>query len=326
MKKISVVLIGLVFVSICHCAFGQEPRKIEFWMMPGKSATYDIRAETTTEYVSYRSAGTEKRTIGFKSDMRIVLRSVKATSDGVIHLEITYPDFFIETAVTEGGSTSKIVTDSNGARSYVDGKLQEQTTWEEQEKQGRPNLKKLFSSVIEFALHSTGKVLDVTTPAELATRFTWVDIKNFFQNQVIFPEVAIAPGAEWNQTSDREVPQGPGPLGGSIMLDETAYKYQGNEMAMGRECARISVVVASRLKEEIQNLNEFKQTNKGWSLIALENGQTVISEMNLFQEMKGTPRGVRTEVKTTGTVTTRLVQSPTPAAAPSEKKPPVEAR
>lgn len=322
MKRVSVALIGLLFLSICLCADGQKARKIEFRMTPVKSATYNMHAETTTEYVSYRSRGTEKRTLDFKADMRVLLRCVKATSDGVVHLEITYPDFTLETTMTEKGRTSMIISDGTGARSFVDGKLQEQTTWEELEKRGSPNLRKLFNSSIAFTLDSTGKVLEVKAPPELSTRFTWVDVKQFFRNQVIFPDVPVAPGAEWNLTTEREVPRGPGPFSGKIMVDEATYEYQGNETASGRECARIRAFVTSRPKEKVPNLNEFKQTYEGWALVGLENGQLVMSEMKLFQEMKGTPGGIKTEVKTTGRVRTSLAPGPGSEGAAPEKKPP----
>ncbi len=326
MKRISVALIGLLLGSVCLGAFGQTARKIEFRMTPVDSANYNLLAETTTEYLSEKSRGTEKWSVGFRADMRVALRCVKATSDGVVHVEITYPDFTMQITRTDDQRTSTIITDRTGARSYVDGKLQEQISWEDEEKEGNPNLKKLFSSAIEFTVDSTGRVLDVKVPPELSTRFTWVDIKHFFRNQVIFPDMAIAPGAEWNQTSEREVPRGPGPLGRKIMVDEAIYQYEKNEMAMGRDCARIRVSVTSRPKEEILDLKEFKQTYDGWALIALENGQLVSSEMTLFQQMKGAPGGIPTEVKTTGKVKTSLVQTPAAEAAPAEEKPPADAK
>jgi len=316
MKKDLMVLIGLLLVSVCVGARGQEPQKIELRMQPGDSATYTLHAETTTEYAAYRARGTVKRTTVFKSDMLFLIRCTELSADGVIHVEIMYPDFTLETSVTERGQTSKIVSDRDGARSYVDGKLQEQATWENLEKQGRPNLKKLLSSIIKFTLDSTGKVLDVEAPKELGTSFAGADLKQFFQHQVIFPPVAVAPGAEWNETRKREVQRVPRPLGGKTMLDEVTYKYERNETAMGRQCARIAMVATTRPSEEIPDLKEFKQTNEGWSLISLDNGQLILSEMKLSQETAGTPQGIRHEAKTTGVVRTSLVQ---PSSA--EKKP-----
>ncbi len=321
MKRVSVVLTGLLFLSIWLRADGQKTRMIEFRMTPVNSAAYDLHAETTTEYVSYKSQGTDKRTLNFKADMRVLLRCVKATSDGVVQLEITYPDFSMETTMTEGGRTSMIISDGAGARSYVDGKLQEQATWEELEKEGNPNLRKLFNSSIGFSLDRTGKVLEVKAPPELSTRFTWIDVKQFFQNQVIFPDVPVAPGSEWNQTTEREVPRGPGPLGRKIMVDQATYEYQSNETVLGRECARIRAFVTSQPKEEILSLKEFQQTYEGWALVGLDNGQLVMSEMKLFQEMKGTPGGIKTEVKTTGQVKTSRVSVPSSKGASTEKKP-----
>ncbi len=318
MKKVSVILIGSLFASNYLVAAEVKSRKIEFRMTPGESVHYALHAETTTEYVSYRSRGTQKGTMAFKADMRVLMRCLNVSDTGVVHAEITYPDFYMETTVTEDGRTNRIVSDENGAMSYVDGKLQEHLTWEDLEKQGRPNLKKLFSSLIGISLDKTGKVLDVKAPVELATRFTWVDVKSFFRNQVIYPEVAIAPGAEWNDVTEREALRGPGPLGGKIILDQASYQYQKDETAMGRECARIWARVTSRPKEEVPALKEFKQTSEGWSLISLENGQLVLSEMQLFQQMKGTPGGIETEVKTTGNMKTTLMQPPSQKATSAE--------
>jgi len=326
MKTALVVLIGLVSLSMCAGAHGQDPRKIEFRMQPGESVAYALHAETTTEYAAYMSRGTDKRTTVFKSDMRVLMRCVKLSPEGVVHAEMTYPDFSLETVMIQGGRMSKIVSDRDGARSYVDGKLEEELTWENLEEHGRPNLKKLFSSMIGLSFDRTGKVLDVKAPPGLSTRFTWVDVKPFFRHLVILPAVAIAPGAQWNEATEREIPQGPGPLSGKIMLDKRTYTYQGNETTLGRECARIRMVISSQPKESIPNLKEFKQTTEGWSLVSLDNGQLVVSELKLFQEMKGTPGGVKTEVKTTGQVRTSLVQPPAAEAASGEQKPPVDTK
>jgi len=322
MKKSLAFLTALFLVWSCFPAHPEEPRKFEFRMEPGESATYALHVDTTTQYVEYKSRGTERRTFVFKSDMQVLLRCIEVTADGLVRVEITYPEFFMETAMTEGGRTSKIVTDSQGVKTYLDGKLGDQATWELVEKEGRPNLKKVFGSIIRFTLDRKGRVLDAKAPEGLRVQLAGVDIKQFFRNQVIFPGVPIVPGAEWSESSEREAPPGPGPLSGKIMLDETSYEYQRNETAMGRETARIHVVVKSRPRDEIPNLKEFKQTSEGWSLIALENSQLVQSEMKLYQEVKGTPGGIRTELKTTGKVTTSLLPtSPAKADSAQEKAP-----
>lgn len=326
MKRDLMVGIAVVLLVVSVSARAEEPRKIEFRMKPGESVNYALRAETTTDSVRHASSGTEKRRLDFKSDMRVVLRCVKATEDGVTQVEITYPDFAMESSVTEKGRTSRVVSDRSGARSYVDGKLQESATWNVLEKQGRPNLAKLFGSVIEFTLDKRGRVLDVKVPAGLSGQFSGIDVKQFFRQQVIFPEVAISPGTEWNETSERVVPEGPGPLGRKVVIDEVVYVYEKSETASGRECARIGIKVTSKPKEKIANLKEFTQTNEGWSLMALENGQQVSSEMRLFQEMKGTPGGIRTELKTTGVVRTNLVEPSAETGASPEKRAPEETK
>ncbi len=324
MRRSLMILVASLIASMVIGAHSQEARKIEFRMLPGESLTYTMHAETTTEYLSSGSGGKEQRKEVFKSDMQVFMRCIKLSPDGVLDLEITYPDFSMETVMTEGGRTSRIVSDTEGAKAYLDGELQEQLTWPNLEKRGRPNLKKLFSALIGLRLDRTGKVLEVKVPPELATRFSRVEVKDFFRHQVIFPPVPVAPGAEWSESSERELSRGP--LRGSIMLEKATYKYGKNETVSGRECARIGIVLSSQPKEEIPDLNEFKQTNEGWSLVSLESGHLVSSEMKLFREIKGTPGGRKAGAKTTGRVRTDLVQPSAAEAAPGQEKTPVDAK
>lgn len=324
MKRSLMILIASLIASIVIGAHSQESRKIEFRMQPGESLTYTMHAETTTEYLSSASGGKEQRKVVFKSDMQVFMRCIKLSPEGALDLEITYPDFSMETVMTEGGRTSRIVSDAEGAKAYLDGELQEQLTWANLEERGRPNLKKLFGALIGIRLDRMGKVLEVKPPPELTARFSWVEVKDFFRHQIIFPPVPVAPGAEWSESSERELSRGP--LRGSIMLEEATYKYEKNETVSGRECARIGIVVSSQPKEEIQDLNEFKQTNQGWSLVSLESGHLVSSEMKLFQEIKGTPGGRKAGAKTTGRVRTDLVKPAAAEAAREQEKSPVDAK
>jgi hypothetical protein len=311
-------------------AFGlvqaQEARKLELRMQPGESANYILHAETRTQQVRSTTRGDEKRTLTFKSDMKVLLRCVQLSPDGQIHVEITYPDFVMETSVTEKDQTVKVVTDMQGARSYVDGTLDQQSTWESLEKEGRPNLKKLFTSLIEFTLDKTGKVTNVKMPKDIAGSFGGIDVKQFFRQQVIFPPIAVAPGAQWSDTRERDLPRGPKPLGGIIMIDEAAYTYERNETAMEKECARIAIVSTSKPKEQIREMSDFEQTNTGWSLVDLQNGLTVLSEVRLTQKMRGTPAGVKSTVETTGVVNTTLVVTPVTPEATEKDLSPVETK
>lgn len=325
MKRIVASAAGLVWLLVCLATRAEEPRKIEARMKPGDTATYLLHTETTTDHVRQTTPKPEKRRVSFRSDMKVLVRCVEVSDEGVIHVEITYPDFMMETAMLENGRLSKIISDQNGARSYLDGKLQDSQTWGVLEKRGNPNLLKLFSSTIGFTLDRRGRVLDVKVPAELAGQFSGADVKQFFQQQVIFPEVGIMPGSEWSDVSERQVPQGPGPLSGKAVIDNTTYTYEANETALEKECARIRVAIKSRPKEKILGLKEFTQTNDGWSLVSLDNGQPVKSELRLFQEIKGTPEGVKTEIKTTGVVMMTLVQPPA-AEPPKEEKAPEETK
>jgi len=324
MKTLLAVLTGPAVFLTCVALHAEEPRLIEFRMQPGESANYALHVETRTVTTWHRTRGTEERTVNFESNMRVLIRCVKVSDEGVMHFEITYPDFKMETSMTEEGQTSTIVSDRNGARSYLNGKLQESLTWDQLEKQRRPNLAKLLGSLIEFTLDKRGRVLDAKVPASLAGRAPAVDIKQFFRQQVILPGVPIMAGAEWSESVEREVPQGPGPLHGRMMIDEAAYTYENNETAMGRECARIGIVISSRPKEEIPDLKEFKQSTEGWSLVDLDNGQLIQSYLKLSQDMKGTPSGIRAEVSTTGEVKTNLVLPSTAGTAPAEETAPAE--
>jgi len=325
MRRILASLISLVWLVVCSLLRAEETRSIEYRMKPGDSATYLLHAETTTDYSKQTTSKPEKRRVTFRSDMQVSIRCVGVSDEGEIRVEITYPEFIMETTMLEKGQLSKIITDRNGARSYLDGKLEESQTWGAMEKQRKPNLLKLFSSTVEFTLDKRGRVLDVKVPAELAGQFGGVDIKQFFQQQVIFPEMPVSPGTEWSQTSERQVPEGPGPLGGKAMVDDTTYTYEADETVLDRQCAKIRIATKSRPKEKILDLKEFTQTNEGFSLAALENGQPVKSELNLFQEMKGTPGGVKTELKTTGVVMMSLMQPPA-TEPPKEGKPPEETK
>ncbi len=324
MKNHAAVATVLAILLVGTPLFAEEPRKMELRMQPGESVNYALHVDMRTDYTRQSSRGPEQRTLLFTSDMKVLIRCTQVSEDGVIHVEITYPDFTMQTSITEQGGTSRIISDRDGARSYADGKLQESITWEALEKQGRPNLRKLFGSIITFSVDRRGKVLDVQFPPGLAERFPGVDTKQFFRQQIVFPEVAITPGTEWNETSEREAPRGPGPLDGKIMIDEAVYQYQRNEKAFERDCARIEILVKSRPKEKIPNLTEFKQTNEGWALADLRSGQLVQSQMKIAQEMRGTPGGIKTEVRTTGEIRTSLVE-PAAARPPPTETPPQKA-
>ena len=327
MKNALTALVVSFLVSIGLTALCQEARKIEFRMQPGETLFYDMDLETATEYVAEMPRGTDRRTIVFKSDMRVLMRCTKLSPDGSVHVEITYPQFSLDTTETRATQVTRIVSDNDGARSYVDGKLTQRLTWENLEQEGRPNLKKLFASIIGFTLDRTGKVLDVRAPEEFTARFTGVDMKEFFRHQVIFPGLEIAPGAEWSQVAERESPPAQGPLGRQLMVDEASHKYESTQMAMGRQCARILSSITTRPKEEeVRDLKAFKQMNEGWSLIALDNGQLVMSEMRLSQEMETTQGGINTQVKTTGRVKTSLVPPSSLKTAPADKTPPADAK
>ncbi len=317
MKRVLAGLIGVSVLLLSAAGIAEEAKLSEFRMRPGESGEYSLKVTTRTDSVR----GTKKSRLVLTSDMRVFLRCVRISDNGAMHVEITYPDFTMQTSLTQGGQTSKIVSDRTGARSYVDGTLQDSATWEELEEQGRPNLAKLFGSMIEFTLDKRGRVVDVKVPSDLAADLPGVNVKQFFNQQVILPGVPVGPGAEWSESIERQVPQGPGPLHGIVMIDETTYKYEKNETALGRECARIAIQVTSRPKQEVTELEEFKQTSEGWSLVQLENGQPLQSHLNLFQEMKGTLGGLRLEVETTGEVNTNLILPAAPAEqAPVEKK------
>jgi hypothetical protein len=320
MKTVLAVLTSAGIVLLSAKVIAEEGRLTEFRWRPGESGQYALQVRTRTESV----LGTRKSTLVLMSDMKVLIRCVRVSDDGMMHLEISYPDFTMETSMTQSGQTSKIVTDRSGARSYVEGKLQDSATWEQLEAQGRPNLAKLFSSLIEFTVDKRGRVLDVKVPSDLVVDLPGVDVKQFFKQLVILPGMPISPGAEWSESTEREVPQGPGPLHGRVMIDETTYKYEKDEAAVGRECARIGILITSRPKQEIPNLKEFKQASDGWSLVDLENGQPVQSHLGLSQQMSGTSGGLGFEAKTTGEVNMNLVLPVGPATNPAQEETPVE--
>jgi len=307
MKRLLLALIATGSSLTWGVARPEEPRSIEFRMQPGESANYSLRVETRTEITWHRPQGPETRTVHFQSEMKVLIRCAAITPEGVMRIEILYPDFHLETTVNESGQTSRIVSDKAGARSYVNGKLQEAATWAQLEAQGRQNLPKLLATLIEFSLDNRGRVLDVKVPAALAGQFSDTAIKQFFRQQVILPGVPIAPGSEWSDKTERTAAAGPSFMQGKTMIDETTYAYEKNESVSGRECARIAIAITSHPKEEIPDVKEFKQSSEGESLLALDNGQVVESYLNLSQEIQGTPGGVRAEAKTTGEVKTSLL-------------------
>lgn len=317
MKKTLLALVVAGSFLPWGVAFSEEPRLIEFRMQPGESANYALQVDTRTEITWHRPQGPESRTVHFQSDMKVFIRCAAVTPEGVMRIEIFYPDFRLETTVNEGGQTSRIVSDKAGARSYVNNKLQDTATWEQLEAQGRQSLPKLLAAIIEFSLDNRGRVLDVKVPPALAGQFSDTAIKQFFRQQVILPGVPIAPGAEWSDKAERTATAGPSFMTGKAMIDETTYTYEKNETVSGKECARIAIAVTSSPSEEIPDVTEFKQSSEGWSLLSLENGQLVESQMKLSQVIHGTPGGVSAESRTTGEVKTSLLP-------PTEKSPAVE--
>lgn len=291
-------------------AASEEPRPIEFRMQPGESANYALHVDTQTEITWHRPQGPETRTVRFQSQMKVFIRCAASTPEGVMRIEILYPDFRLETTVNEAGQTSRIVSDKAGARSYINNKLQETATWEQLEAQGRQSLPKLLATLVEFSLDNRGKVVDVKVPAALAGQFSDTTIKQFFRQQVILPGVPIAPGAAWSDKTERTAAAGPSFMAGKTMIDETTYTYEKNEIVSGRECARIAISVISSPSEQIPDVKEFKQSSEGWSLLAVENGQLVESQMKLSQEIHAEPGGVSAVSRTTGEVKTTLLPPP----------------
>lgn len=310
MNKSLLSLIAVGGFLTTGAAFSEEARRIEFRMQPGESANYALQVDTRTEITWQRPEGPDTRTVRFQSEMQVFTRCAAVTPEGVMRIEILYPDFRLETTVNESGQTSRIVSDKAGARSYINNKLQETATWEQLEAQGRQSLPKLLATLVEFSLDNRGRVLDVKVPASLAGQFSDTAIKQFFRQQVILPGVPIAPGAEWSDRTERTAAAGPSFMTGKSMIDETTYTYQKNETASGRECARIAIAVTSSPSDEIRDVKEFRQTSEGWSLLALDNGQPVESQMKLSQEIHGTPGGVSAVSRTVGEVKTSLLPPP----------------
>ena len=291
-------------------ASSEEARLVEFRMQPGESANYALHVDTQTEITWQRPEGPETRTVQFQSEMKVFIRCAAVTPEGVMRIEIFYPDFRLETTVNEAGQTSRIVSDNAGARSYINNKLQETATWEQLEAQGRQNLPELLATLVEFSLDNRGRVLDVKVPAALAGQFSDAAIKQFFRQQVILPGVPIATGSEWSDKTERTAATGPSFMTGKTMIDETTYTYEKNETVLGRECARIAITITSSPSQDIPDVKEFKQDSEGWSLLSLENGQLVQSQMKLSQEIHGTPGGVSAVSRTIGEVKTSLLPPP----------------
>jgi hypothetical protein len=310
MKRRLLSLIAVGSLLTPAAAPSEEARLIQFRMQPGESANYVLQVETRTEITWHRPQGPETRTVHFQSEMKVLIRCAGVTPEGVMQIEIFYPDFRLETTVNEVGQRSRIVSDKAGARSYVNDKLHETATWEQLEARGNQNLPKLLATLIEFSLDTRGRVLDVKVPAPLAGQFSETAIKQFFRQQVILPGVPIAPGAEWSDKTEQTVAAGPSFMTGKTMIDETTYTYEKNETVSGRECARIAITVTSQPKQEIPDMKEFKQSSEGGALLALGNGQLVESQMKLSQVILGTPGGVRAESRTTGHVKTSLLPPP----------------
>ena len=241
---------GLLIISTAASAQKDNWVNLRLKLKPGENFLYRISAETRASILSKTSQKNDREeTQQVNLDMEYGLECIDVTESETFHVRIGYTKYRMELASVRDGIMRRSRMDERGIRHYEGDTLILEHTWEHISDPIALSIPKLLDTKFLCELDAGGQIIDRGNLEELQKQFPAIDLGQMLWQQVVFPEEAIAIGAEWSNIVEQKQPSMPGSPATRILVNDYRYRLADIKNIDERKCAEIAVTVNSKLKE-----------------------------------------------------------------------------
>lgn len=325
MKKLVLCALGgLLLISTASLAKKDEQINLRLNLKSGESYRYQISAAMVSGLSEKEG---QKETQDVNLDMNFEIECIEVTDSNTFMVRIGYTEYRMILMSGKGEDAQRSEVDRRGIRRYEGDTIVFEQKWDEISEPMALNIPKLLETKFTIELDAGGHVVDYGNIDQLQKQFPGVDLKQMVWPQVIFPEEALAIGAEWSNVVKQKQPVTPGsPISGRVLVNKYRYRLSDIRDVDGRKCAEISVEAQSKLEQKEKDQIKLEQNTAGTMLIDLSSGMVYRSNLKLEQELDLEIMETRVRGSSSGEIVRKMVAPLEKRKAPntSERNMPVD--